>query len=99
MRLTLSVSGLQQLVTDLIAQGVQPAALLLSPNEKRDLKHEILGMSKQHSKDAEEWNHDLKTIAIVAGIPIMSHKDVTPGTVRVIDKRAVHDRNADHRAL
>lgn len=99
MRLAITFDGLRMLIADLIQQGHQPAAVLLSPHEKRDLKQEIMSRSKEHSKDAEEWDHDLRAFAFIAGVPVLSHQDVPRGSARIIEKRAVHDRNRDHRVI
>lgn len=95
MRLVITFQGLLQLLADLRGRGIVPAALLLSPNDKRDLKWEIIGSSKKHTKDAEEWDHDLRTVAFIGGVPVMSHKDVKPGTARIIEKQVARDRNRD----
>lgn len=84
------------MVADLLKQGHHPAAILVSPHEKRDLKQDIMARSKNHTKDAEDENHDLSTIGFVAGIPIISHKDVPRGKARIIDRTAIHDRSRDH---
>lgn len=94
-RLAISFEGLRRLIADLHQQGVKPAALLVSEHEKRDLKQEIMALSKQHSADAEDADHDLKAIAFVGGIPILSHKDVPQGSARVITRNDIADRNRD----
>lgn len=94
-RLAISFEGLRLLIADLHSQGIRPAALLVSEHDKRDLKHEIMAMSKQHSKDAEEKDHDVKTVGFISGIPIISHPSVDPGKARVIQKTDVTDRNRD----
>lgn len=94
-RLVISFEGLRLLIADLHARGVKPAAILVSEHEKRDLKHELMAMSKQHSKDAEEADHDLHTIGFIGGIPIISHKDCPRGQARIIPRRDLADRNRD----
>lgn len=94
-RLVISFEGLRLLVADLHKQGIKPAAILVSENEKRDLKQELMARSKQHTKDAEEANHDLSTIGFIGGIPIMSHKNVPRGQARIIKRTDVADRNRD----
>lgn len=94
-RLAITFDGLRLLISDLHKSGVQPAALLVSPFEKRDLKQEILALSKQHSADAEDADHDLQAIGFVGGVPIISHKDVPRGQARVIPRASVTDRNRD----
>lgn len=94
-RLAISFEGLRRLISDLHVAGVKPAALLVSPHEKRDLKQEIMALSKQHSDDAEDADHDTRAIGFVGGIPIISHKDVPQGSARVITRNDVADRNRD----
>lgn len=94
-RLAISFEGLRRLISDLHAAGVKPAALLVSPHEKRDLKQEIMALSKQHSADAEDSDHDTRAIGFVGGIPIISHKDVPQGSARVITRNDIADRNRD----
>lgn len=94
-RLAISFEGLRALIADLHKKGVKPAAILVAPSEKRDLKQELMAMSKQHSKDAEEADHDLKAIGFIGGIPIMSHKDVSSGQCRVMLRQDIRDRNRD----
>lgn len=95
LRLAISFEGLRLLVSDLHKQGIKPAAILVSEHEKRDLKQELMAMSKQHSKDAEEADHDLKTIGFIGGIPIISHKDVPRGQARIIKRTDVANRDRD----
>jgi len=94
-RLAISFVGLRLLIADLHAQGVMPAAILVSLHEKRDLKQELMARSKVHAKDAEEADHDLKAIGFIGGIPIISHADVPRGQARIIKKTDVADRNRD----
>jgi hypothetical protein len=94
-KLAISFEGLRLLIADLHKQGIQPAAILVSEHEKRDLKQELMAGSKQHSKDAEEADHDLRAIGFIGGIPIMSHKDVPRGQARIIKKMDAADRNRD----
>lgn len=94
-KLVISWEGLRLLLADLHAKGVKPAAILVSPHDKRDLKQELMARSKQHSKDAEEADHDTHVIGFIGGIPIISHKDVRRGTVRFPKKTDVKDRNRD----
>lgn len=94
-RLAISFEGLRLLIADLHHRGVKPAAILVSLHEKRDLKQELMSMSKQHSPDAEDANHDLRAIGFIGGIPIISHKDVPRGEARIIKKTDVADRNRD----
>lgn len=94
-RLVISFDGLRLLIADLHKQGVKPAAILVSPQEKRDLKQELMAGSKQHSKDAEDDDHDLRAIGFIGGIPIISHKDVPRGSARIIQKNDAADRNRD----
>lgn len=95
MRLAISFEGLRILIADLHQRGVKPAAILVSTHEKRDLKQELMAASKQHSKDAEEADHDMRAIGFIGGIPIMSHKDVPRGQARIIPKADIKDRNRD----
>lgn len=95
MKLAISFDGLRQLIADLHAAGQKPAAILVSPHEKRDLKQELMARSKQHSPDAEEKDHDTHAIGFVGGIPIISHKDVPRGKARVITRNDPTDRNRD----
>ena len=94
-RLAISFEGLRLLISDLHKQGVKPAAILVSPQEKRDLKQELMAGSKVHSKDAEEADHDLRAIGFIGGIPILSHKDVPRGQARIIKKVDATDRSRD----
>lgn len=94
-QLTISFEGLRLLIADLHAQGIKPAAILVSPHEKRDLKQELMARSKQHSKDAEEADHDLRAIGFVGGIPIISHKAVSRGQARIMTRNDIADRNRD----
>lgn len=94
-RLAISFEGLRLLVADLHKQGVKPAAILVSEHEKRDLKQELMAMSKQHSKDAEEVDHDLKAIGFIGGIPIISHKDVPRGQARIVKRNDAAHRDRD----
>lgn len=75
--------------------GLKPAAILVSPHEKRDLKQELMALSKQHTKDAEEDDHDLRAIGFIGGVPIISHKDVSRGQARIITRNDTADRNRD----
>ena len=94
-RLAISFEGLRALIADLHAQGIKPAGVLVSEHEKRDLKHELMAMAKQHSKDAEEADHDLKTIGFIGGVPIMSHRDVPRGQARIIKGHDLRHRDRD----
>jgi len=94
-KLAISFEGLRLLIADLHKQGLKPAAILVSPHEKRDLKQELMAGSKQHTEDAEEFDHDLRAIGFIGGIPIISHKDVLRGQARIIKKNDVADRNRD----
>lgn len=95
MRLCLTLAGLRQLIADQHAAGVKPAAILVSPHEKRDLKQEIMAMAKQYTKDAKNADHDLETIGFIGGIPIVSHKDVSRGQCRIVLRNSPGDRNRD----
>jgi hypothetical protein len=94
-RLAISFDGLRQLIADQRAAGVQLAAILVSEHDKRDLKQELMAHSKQHTPDAEDADHDLHTIGFIGGIPIVSHKAVSAGKARLIQRFATHDRNRD----
>lgn len=74
---------------------MKPAAILVSPHEKRDLKHELMAKSKHHTKDAEKADHDLETVGFIGGVPIISHKDVPRGQARIMQKTDIKDRNRD----
>lgn len=95
LKLAISFEGLRLLLKDLNRQGRPAAALLLNPLDSRDLKREILALSKQHTPDAEKDDHELQVVGFIGGVPIISHKDVTRGNTRVILKSDVHDRNRD----
>lgn len=94
-RLVISFEGLRLLVADLHRQGIKPAAILVSPQEKRDLKQELMARAKQYTQDAEEKDHDLRAIAFIGGIPVISHKDVPRGQARIIKRNDATDRNRD----
>lgn len=94
-KLAISFEGLRLLIADLLKRGVRPAAILVSPHEKRDLKQELMAGSKQHTKDAEAADHDLRAIGFIGGIPIISHKDVPRGQARIMRNTDVTDRNRD----
>lgn len=94
-QLAISFDGLRLLIDDLRKAGHNPAAILVSPHEKRDLKQELMSRSKKHTKDAEEKDHDTHTIGFVQGVPILSHPHVPRGKARVMDRNAIHDRNRD----
>ncbi len=94
-RLAISFEGLRLLIADLHKAGVKPAAILVSPHEKRDLKQELMAGSKQHDKDAEEADHDMRAIGFIGGIPIISHPHVPRGEARIIKKDDAADRNRD----
>lgn len=94
-RLAISFEGLRTLIAECHAKGVKPAAVLVSPYEKRDLKQELMAMSKQHTKDAEQADHDLIAFGFIGGIPIMSHKDVPRGQARIIKRHDLKHRDRD----
>lgn len=94
-RLSITLEGLRLLIKDLHAQGVRPAALLVSEHDKRDLKQEVMALSKQHSKDAEEQGHDKRALCFISGVPVVSHPHCAPGKARVIQKNELADRNRD----
>lgn len=94
-KLAISFEGLRLLIADLRKQGINPAAILVSEQEKRDLKQELMAGSKEHSKDAEEADHDMRAIGFIQGIPIVSHKDVPRGQARIIKKAEVAHRDRD----
>jgi hypothetical protein len=94
-RLAISFEGLRLLISDLHRKGIKPAAILVSPNEKRDLKQELMANATTHSKDAEEADHDLRAIGFIGGIPILSHKDVPRGQARILPRAELKDRNRD----
>lgn len=94
-KLAISFEGLRLLISDLRKQGIDPAAILVSEHEKRDLKQELMATSKQHDKDAEEADHDLRAIGYIQGIPIVSHKDVPRGQARIMKKADVAHRDRD----
>lgn len=94
-KLCISFEGLRLLIADLHKSGVKPAAILVSPYEKRDLKQELMATAKEHSKDAEEADHDLRAIGFIGGIPIISHPHCPRGEARVIPKSDITDRNRD----
>jgi hypothetical protein len=95
-RLAISFDGLRLLLNELIERGHKPAAIMVSPNEKRDLKQELMARSKQHTKDAESADHDVGVIGFIHGIPIISHPHVPPGKCRIMDRDAIGDRSRDH---
>lgn len=95
LRLAISFEGLRLLIADCHRQGLRPAAILVSPHEKRDLKQELMATAKEHTKDAEEADHDVSVIGFIGGIPILSHKDVPRGQARIMKKTDVKDRNRD----
>lgn len=86
MRLAISFEGLRLLIGDLRALGKQPAVILVSPNEKRDLKQELMARSLEHSPDAEDADHDLGAIGIIEGVTIASHKDVPRGRAWIVPR-------------
>lgn len=94
-KLAISFEGLRLLIADLHAKGIKPRAILVSEHEKRDLKQELMAASKQHLKDAEDADHDLRAIGFIGGVPIISHKDCPRGTARIIPQATLKDRNHD----
>ena len=92
-KLQITFEGLRLLIQDLKARGKRPAAICVSPEEKRDLKQELMAHSVSHSPDAEEWDHDLKAIGFIEGIPIVSMKDVPRGKAWIVPREDPTDPN------
>jgi hypothetical protein len=94
-RLAITLDGLRQLIKDLHAQGIKPAAILVSEHDKRDIKQEVKALSKQHAKSSEAKDADKRELCLVSGVPVVSHRDCPRGKARVIQRNDVADRNRD----
>lgn len=84
--LTLRLSGLRALILDLIAAGQRPVALLLSENEKRDIKQEMLDCAPliRIGEHGPEEVPDNEAICILEGVPVMSSPDVPSGKAWIV---------------
>lgn len=97
MRLALTLDGLRNLILDLRAAGQVPGAILLSEREKKDIKLEIMAAAAEVSDDAEDTlDHCL---AMIGGVPVVSHPLVTPGKCRILPRDPVVRRHIDNDIL
>lgn len=95
MNLSISFEGLREMLGDLRKHGIDPGAILVGPNEKRDLKQELMAHCVAWQPEAEDADHDVNVIGFIEGVPIVSHPDVTRGTCRIIPRKTALDRNHD----
>lgn len=82
--LALTLDGIRSLIRDLRAAGQVPAAILVSEFEKKDLKEELMSYAGATMADAEELRD--RSIAIVEGVVIASHKHVPRGKAWIVPR-------------
>lgn len=91
MRLVLTVNSLRELIRDQRAAGVDPAAILLSPHDKRDVKQELLELSAKMSGALKDREGDLvgdeDVLGVIQGCFILSHRNVPRGKAWVLPKK------------
>lgn len=96
-RLALTLDGIRNLICDLRAAGQVPGAILLSEREKKDIKLEIMSYATEVSPDAEETLD--RCLAMIGGVPVVSHPAVTPGKCRILPRDPIVRRHIDNDIL
>lgn len=83
---TLRLAGLRALVRDLLDSGQCPIAILLSEQEKRDLKQEMLDLAPltRNGEHGPEPVPDSEAFAFIEGVPIMSSKEISHGKASIM---------------
>lgn len=78
------MDGLRNLIQDLrkSAHGA-PAMILVSEYDRRDINQDLCQGAKALGEDAERPEHDGKAVAIIEGVPILSHGDIPRGNARL----------------
>lgn len=98
----LTLDSLRELIRDQRARGVEPAFILLSPHDKRDIKQELQHMAGELcAADTHEHANiergqlldrdgnalsDEDVIGIVQGVFIASHAEISRGKARIVPK-------------
>jgi len=82
----ITVDGLRSLLADLRKAGKAiPKAIILSEYDRRELNQDMLaGSVTPVAKEDQTPEHDGKAIAVIEGVPVFSHRDVSKGKARLI---------------
>jgi len=88
---TLTVAGLRELIEDLRRAGRVPRAIVLSAHDKNSIKDELEGDGQKHKVDDREKDPTLdEVVAIILGVPILSHPEISRGRARIIENQGQH---------
>jgi hypothetical protein len=80
----LTVDGLRNLIQDLRkSPNGAPVMILVSEYDRRDINQDLCQGAASIDPEAERPDHDRKAIAIIEGVPILSHGDIPRGRARL----------------
>lgn len=77
MELVITVASLNEMITDLVAAGMPPGAIVLNPMDARIVIEEL----NDHGTAP-----DAAVIGFIQGVPITQHAQVNRGAARIIPK-------------
>ena len=74
----LTLEAVREFINDIRARGYSTHIVLVSEYDKRELKQELMEMGEPLNETDED------VIGFIQGCMILSHKDVSRGTARVV---------------